>query len=220
MSIKVVLLDLFGVLFKDRWKEWLKKNEKSLRQFAESSPPLIELGCTASYPEYYYDLIRINTDEKSVAGKPLIDDETFYHILAKASNKPAKSIKEVLHDTSVLNKDLLPLIDILRRKSYKIGVVTNGDQGITQEFIGAHNLSSLFDIIVTSADVGKKKPHPAIFNKVASALNVELSEMLLIDDSEKTGRSVKNLGIKAIYYHEQNIIKLQQEIEKLVGKLV
>lgn len=212
MVIKGVIIDLFGVLFKDRWKEWKNENEEKLRQFATSSPPLTELGLTPSYPEYYTELIRLNTDEKPLHGKPLIDDDKFYEILEKASGKPAKSIKATLHDTNVLNNDILVLAHELKKNGYKVGLITNGDKEITEEFLRAHNLCSQFDAVVVSAEVGKKKPHPPIFRKMASCLNLSLDELLLIDDSKKVIEEAKKLGIKGIYYDGQETQKLKEEI--------
>jgi len=215
MVIRGVIIDLFGVLFKDRWKEWKHENEEKLRQFATSSPPFTELGLRPSYPEYYTDLIRLNTDEKPQHGKPLIDDDKFYEILEKASGKPAESIKGVIHDTTVLNNDVLSLAYELKRNGYKVGLITNGDTEITEEFLKAHNLGSQFDAVVVSAEVGKKKPHPFIFHKMASCLKLSLDELLLIDDSHRAIAEVKKLGVKGIHYDNQTIQKLKDEIKSI-----
>jgi len=44
---------------------------------------------------------------------------------------------------------------------------------------------AVFDLIVTSVEVGKQKPHPAMMEKVLSELNVDPEETVMVGDSHR-----------------------------------
>jgi HAD superfamily hydrolase (TIGR01509 family) len=155
----------------------------------------------------------MNTDEKNESKNPLIDDVLFYKILARASGKPTESIRTTIPDTSVLNTELLTLIKKLKSDGYKIGLATNADQRITREFLEAYYLFALFDTVVTSSEAGKRKPDPAMLNKISLFLSIRLSEMLLIDDNLDGVQKVKEFSMQAIHYRGQTAEELQQEIQ-------
>lgn len=86
--MKAIIFDLFGVVYKDRWKEWLKENKPKLEKFvAQSNLPLKNKGLRLEYPDYYFDLIRLNND---LSTKPAISDKqfmTYYHKLQAFQKK-------------------------------------------------------------------------------------------------------------------------------------
>jgi len=198
-DMKAIIFDLFGVIYKDRWKEWLKENKPKLEKFVvQSNLPLKNKGLRLEYPDYYFDLIRLNND---LSTKPAISDKQFYDILSQASGISEKDIRYVIHDTSVLNYEIVGLIKELKSKGYKIGLITNGNKKIVDEFISMDDLYKLFDAVVISSEIGKLKPDPAFFEQMSKSLQLPLEEMVLVDDSRRTVEEARKIGMKSIHYN-------------------
>jgi len=67
---------------------------------------------------------------------------------------------------------------------YAIGLVSNFDHGPTaRRILDRHDLASAFGSVVISEELGRRKPHPAIFAAARAALNVAPEESLFIGDS-------------------------------------
>ena len=70
-----------------------------------------------------------------------------------------------------------------------------------RRLLDLHGLKDFFAGFAFSDEVGRSKPHPAIFESAAEQLGVEPSEMLHIGDREdKDVRGAKALGMKAILF--------------------
>ena len=67
---------------------------------------------------------------------------------------------------------------------YRLALVSNFDHGPTaHEILSKHGLREFFDEIVISDDVGRRKPHPEIFEIALNALCVDRDEAIYIGDS-------------------------------------
>ena len=70
-----------------------------------------------------------------------------------------------------------------------------------REWLKRHRLLHCFSAFAFSDEVGRSKPHPDMFNRVAAELGVEVSEMLHIGDREHNDiRGPHALGMKAILF--------------------
>jgi putative hydrolase of the HAD superfamily len=72
----------------------------------------------------------------------------------------------------------------LRRRGWKIGVLTNGDPAVQARKVDALNLSSHVDAIVFAAEHGGGKPELAPFIEMARRLHVRPSETIVVGDDE------------------------------------
>ncbi|WP_407539054.1 HAD family hydrolase [Deinococcus radiomollis] len=77
----------------------------------------------------------------------------------------------------------LDVLQELRRRRLKLGVVTNGWSEKQLQALGGLGLTHLFDDVVVSEAVGLRKPDPAIFRLALARLNVGASEALYVGDS-------------------------------------
>lgn len=78
--------------------------------------------------------------------------------------------------------DALPAVAALRRRGLRLAVVSNWDSRLTR-ILEEHGLRARFDAVVISAEVGWRKPHPAIFRRTLDALGVAPGEVLHVGDS-------------------------------------
>jgi HAD superfamily hydrolase (TIGR01549 family) len=67
---------------------------------------------------------------------------------------------------------------------YRLGMVSNFDHAPTaRQILADHGLVRRFDPIVISDEVGRRKPHPAIFEIALRAAGVRADEALFVGDS-------------------------------------
>jgi len=99
-----------------------------------------------------------------------------------------------------LDKNAMPLLHSLRGR-YKLGIVSNyAIPECADELLKTHGLDGLFDIVVVSGAVNKRKPSPEIFNKTLNALGVSAAETVFVGDTmDADVEGAKAVGMKAVY---------------------
>ena len=100
------------------------------------------------------------------------------------------------HENFSLYEDALPVLDELRRRKLKIGLISNGQRDL-EEFVEHHALD--VDAVVGSKTHGRVKPHASIFVAALRALDVRPGETAMVGDSyEDDIEGARALGIRAI----------------------
>ena len=134
-------------------------------------------------------------------------DETFIDELSEqwiagfsSSTTEISPAKEVL--TELKNKFLLGAV------SNSLGKNTRVDLAIT-------GFIELFDVIVTSSEVGKRKPHPFIFEYALKQLEVKPSEAIFVgDDIYEDIYGAKQVGMKTVLIANQDPLKYLSNSER------
>ncbi len=105
------------------------------------------------------------------------------------------------HENFDLFEDTLPVLDELRAHGLKLGLVSNAfDPGwLLHRDLEQMGLSQRLDFSVFSSEVGKRKPHPAIFERALAELAVEPGRTLFVGDSLYADvRGAKELGMATV----------------------
>ena len=76
------------------------------------------------------------------------------------------------------------MLESLRGRGLKLGLVSNAfDPGwLLHRDLEQMGLAAGLDFAVFSSEVGKRKPHPAIFERALAALGVEAAETVFVGD--------------------------------------
>ena len=76
------------------------------------------------------------------------------------------------------------LLEALRARGLKLALVSNtaSPLWLLQPILDRQGLTDRVDAIVLSSEVGKRKPHPAIFEQALTQLGVESSDALFVGD--------------------------------------
>jgi putative hydrolase of the HAD superfamily len=76
------------------------------------------------------------------------------------------------------------LLESLRSRDLKLGVVSNAfDPGpLLQRDLEQLGIAERIDFAVFSSELGKRKPHPAIFERALEALGVSADEAIFVGD--------------------------------------
>jgi pyrophosphatase PpaX len=180
VELKAVLFDLDGVIL-DSFEAWysvfnhvrkdLKLKEISREEFRKK----VWGGSVQSDAKNYYN----NSDAKSI--------EDRYRQL----------ISEYVHKTELL-PDTKKVLDYIKKKNIKIGLVTNTFRETVQEILKFHNIDMYFDAVVTSDDVEKSKPYPDPVIKICEKLNVFPQESILVGDTKNDYKAGKAAGCLVI----------------------
>lgn len=104
--------------------------------------------------------------------------------------------------------NLLPnTIEVLEylSKKYKLHIITNGFSEIQSIKLKTSNIEKYFDKVITSEDIGVKKPNPLIFKYALKQASAKANESLMIGDNyEADVIGAINSKIDAIYFCDTN----------------
>ena len=109
-----------------------------------------------------------------------------------------------------LDEDTEELLRTLHGK-YKLGIISNfAIPECVHKLLKTHDLDKLFDAVVVSGAVNKRKPSPEIFERTLKALGVSASETVFVGDTlDADIEGAKAVGMKAVYI-ERRIEKVEQ----------
>jgi putative hydrolase of the HAD superfamily len=110
-----------------------------------------------------------------------------------------------------IDEDAKALVKELHGK-YKLGIVSNfAIPECVLKLLKADDLDGLFDVVVVSAAVNKRKPSPEIFQSTLRRLRVLASEAIFVGDTiDADIEGPKSVGMKVIYIER----RLQKASEK------
>ena len=88
------------------------------------------------------------------------------------------------------------------QKNYKLHIITNGFQEVQHIKLDKSNLAQYFVNIITSEQVGVKKPNPLIFEHALNNSGAKIEESIMIgDDLEVDIMGAKILGMHQVYFN-------------------
>jgi putative hydrolase of the HAD superfamily len=98
-----------------------------------------------------------------------------------------------------LYDDVLPTLREVRARGFRVGLVSNWDERL-RGLLEAFQLSSFFDAMAISIEVGWAKPAPEIFRQCTVSLGVPPHGVLHVGDSElEDVRGAEQAGLKALW---------------------
>ncbi|MEK6900771.1 MAG: HAD family phosphatase [Nanoarchaeota archaeon] len=113
-----------------------------------------------------------------------------------------------------LNKGMIKIIQQLKKKGYKIFLLSNNSEPTYNYIKDQKDLHKLFDKILFSYQIGLKKPDPHFFQHVLKDENIRFSQCLFVDDRSDSVVAAKKLGMSALQY--TNLKKFKHDLAKLI----
>ncbi len=111
----------------------------------------------------------------------------------------AKEYIDFLPNHNALFVGAMDLLSYLKPK-YKMHIITNGFEEVQHRKMINSNLLQFFDKIITSEEVGVKKPNPKIFHFALEKSNAKVEESIMIGDNfEADILGAKNIGMHTIF---------------------
>jgi len=114
----------------------------------------------------------------------------------------SRQIQALAEDFFADDRVDLALLDVLRqlRPFYRIGMISNAWPDARQILDERLHISSYFDAVITSAEVGFAKPHPHIYRQALHALHTEPERSVFVDDFVENIEGARALGMRAIHF--------------------
>ncbi len=82
-----------------------------------------------------------------------------------------------------VEEDTIPMLTELRQAGYRMGLVTNAsDSDDVQVLVDKAGIRGSMDVIVISADIGLRKPHPRIFETALKVWNATPGQAVMVGD--------------------------------------
>jgi putative hydrolase of the HAD superfamily len=208
MQIKAVLFDMFDTLM------LIKKNHDFY------SPSLMRMykylnnrGIDVSFEVFKKAYVKERDDLYAKADPTL--EEPHFNVRVAATLKSLGydygiSSRIVVEATAQFCEEFMKFVYLdeyanavlcnLQRK-YKLGIISNfAIPECIEELLSRDGLKKVFDVVLVSAVVNKRKPSPEIFHKAIRALGTSASETVFVGDTvEADIEGAKAVGMKAIY---------------------
>lgn len=108
--------------------------------------------------------------------------------------------------------EMLQLIDTLRDKGYKLGLLSNNTLEMAR-YIDSSGTANHFDIVHVSARTGLVKPEVQAFTYFAECLGVVQTDLVFIDDSERSLSTSHLAGYTPLLFTD--IHRLRQQLKDL-----
>ncbi len=95
-----------------------------------------------------------------------------------------RSIHDVWASYYSLASSTHALLEALRNRGLRLALVSNtaSPEWLLQPVLESQGLVERLDAVVLSSEVGKRKPHPAIFERALAELEVQAGEALFVGD--------------------------------------
>lgn len=158
------------------------------------------------FPRVDYKHNEIVDEIDSIIGG-VTNDEIFKTEIVKKYNFNDFEFNEVLDKIIDKYEPLGPLWKLLPkiRKNYKLAIINNGTSLTLPKFKSKYCLNDNFDLFVSSAIEGFKKPDKHIYELTISKLGFKPEECLFMDDSLLNIDGANKLGMPTIYWKNQKL---------------
>jgi putative hydrolase of the HAD superfamily len=185
--LRAVLFDWGGTLMDDEWSDeialeghaaGLDAVERDGLPDAAAFTRFLEEHETELFPLTTHDEIDISAvmlDSFARQGVELTDDDI--RLFLHAAQDAWSSYYQLAASTHAL-------LEALRARGLRLGLVSNtaSPHWLLQPVLEEQGLVERLDVIVLSSEVGKRKPHPAIFERALEELGVRAEEALFVGD--------------------------------------
>jgi putative hydrolase of the HAD superfamily len=136
-------------------------------RFVGDDPSITQLrGLAESY--------RVSVWEKALALNDITDKSVAIEMAAK--------FQTTRRATHIVYDDVRPALEALKR-SYRLGIITNGAICLQHEKLKDSGLASFFDVVIVSSEIGVAKPDQQIFQRALTQASVDSSAALMVGDS-------------------------------------
>ena len=221
--MRVVILDLFGTLVKP---ESDKLAHQELAEYLNKKYGIDKQAFLSLYDKYEAMGVLPGTAlTKAINGLlPDLGKDEIEDILRKHAEFHAAF--------TVPYEDAEKAVLTAKEKVGHVAVVTDAEREVAESVLASLGVLSLIDVIVTSDDVGERKPSPKPFRRALELLGTSPDSAVSIGDSCKDVDGSRSAGIRAILVKRSGpelgcegrasavVASLMEAVEKAVNLLL
>jgi HAD superfamily hydrolase (TIGR01549 family) len=92
---------------------------------------------------------------------------------------------------------------------YRLGVISNSLGRNTEVDLVRTGLRDFFDVLIVSSEIGKRKPHPEIFQAALDAMELKAEGAVMVGDNlQEDIVGAKNAGMKTVYVPQEDSLRM------------
>lgn len=212
-KIKALIFDVGGVLFLVKNKK-KRKSKNLLSSFKEAC--LLLKGIDINLNEVYDFLkeIYIKSSRGEFSKKQTL--KLLSNELGISIEKTEKAFKDVYKKNTIENKKLYSYIIKLKRKGYKIGILSIQFH-LSKSILIPKKYYKNFDALEISCDDKLRKPDEKAFKLILKRLNVKPEESVFVDDKQENLNAAEKLGMKtALFESNKQFFKQLKKLNILL----
>jgi putative hydrolase of the HAD superfamily len=214
MMKKAILFDLDNTLY-----EYDRPHKKALKEVHKVLNKYVKIGLNEFLKLYEISKTEIHRELSGTASShnrvlyfQRLIEKTKRTVDAEVILKLYNAYWSSLLKNMRLYKGVLHLFKELKRRNIKIGIVSDLTTHIQLKKLHKLGLSEYVDVLVTSEEAGREKPHPSMFLFALNKLGVLPSEVLAVGDNPKTDMEGANaVGIDTVLLMKGVHAKLPKE---------
>jgi len=103
-------------------------------------------------------------------------------------------------------KEVPETLKILKKKKYKLAILSNGTPSLLNELIKSNNLDNLFDDIFSVEEVGVYKPDPKVYDMPIKKYNIQKNEVAFLSANTWDVSGGGNYGYQSIWVNRNDNI--------------
>lgn len=208
-SLEAVIFDLGSTLiyFKGEWPEVLRQSDLQLLKHLQTAGIQLDgeafLAEFRSHLEAYYAERDTEFIEHTTAHylRTLLAKWGYPEVSETLISRALQAMYAVSQARWQPEADAIPTLEILRQQGYRLGLISNAsDDADVQTLVDKARLRPYFEVILSSAAQGIRKPNPLIFHTVLDRLGVPPGLAVMVGDS--LGADIlgaHNAGMRAIW---------------------
>ncbi len=194
MPIRAVMFDLGNTLMHanapDMWPAVIRRGNQALMDYLCNQGILTKRESLITefnqrLRQYYAerDQYMIETSTFLVL-KELLSDKGFAKVSDSTIRESLDEHYAVTQKNWKLERDTIPSLKALRKGNYKMGIISNaGDDRDVQQLVEKFNIGEYFELVLSSAACGYRKPHQRIFELALEYLNTRANEVAMVGDT-------------------------------------
>ncbi|WP_157800152.1 HAD family hydrolase [Sporolactobacillus pectinivorans] len=154
---------------------------------------------------------RITYREVEVSSDQIFSEilETWKLNIDKCLNKTKKTFYSYFHRTSQLYDDTIYTLEALKKQGVKIGILTDVPYGMDRDYVlsDIEVFKDYIDVLLTSADVGFRKPNKQGYLDLLSKLGVSANNLVFVGDEQKDIKGANSIGTYSVLINRTNAKK-------------
>lgn len=164
---------------------------------------------------------------KEIEGKSFTETAEYF----KSRFELSMSIEEIKTEWSemawnfytkkvLLKRGVKEFLETLANNHIKMGIATSNNMPLVLAVLEAVDIMKYFSQIRTSCEVGRGKPFPDIYLKVAEDLQVDPKHCLVFEDIPNGVRAGKNAGMTVWGIEDNQIQEVWNEVKELADHVI
>jgi putative hydrolase of the HAD superfamily len=208
-SIRVVIFDLGSTLIYDKesWTPIFHRADLGLMQALQGAglqvDPSTFFHGHSGLLSLYYDRRGDDVEEETTAVllKELLQEQGNLNVSDEVIAIALRSMYAITQSNWFPEEDAIPTLQTLKDRGFRLGLISNAaDDENTQTLIDKGGFRPYLEFIISSAALGKRKPHPAIFQAALDHFRVEANQAVMIGDLMETDiLGAHQIGMKSIW---------------------